>query len=163
MAEVNRWNTWIWMWASLVLAIMLRLLPLPQWAVWLRPDWVSLVCVFWIMVPPHRLGVVSAWAIGLLLDVISGSLLGEHALALALVAYLAQHYSLRFVTAPWWHQSLLIFGFVISEQLLVWMIQGMQGASVPMSLFWLPALTSMLFWPWLYWLLGEYCIGDFEL
>ena len=52
--------------------------------VW-RPAWVALVLVYWCMAAPDQVGVVAGWTTGLLLDVMTGTLLGQHALGLSVV------------------------------------------------------------------------------
>jgi len=160
MARVNSSKAISLICASVVLAFILRLLPLPHWAIWLRPQWVAMVCIFWAISPPHRLGVGVAWCLGLLLDVMSGTVLGEHALSLTLLCYLAQHLHVRLPAAPWLQQGSVIFGLVLLHQILLYLIQGQLGVDVPLGLFWLPALTSMLLWPWLNRLLTEWFLLD---
>jgi rod shape-determining protein MreD len=45
----------------------------PQWLGWLRPAWVALVIFYWVMELPHRIGLISAWVIGALVDVLQAS------------------------------------------------------------------------------------------
>jgi rod shape-determining protein MreD len=78
--------------ASFVVAFMLTAMPLPDWAIAWRPAWVALVLAYWCLALPQSIGVLSAWIIGLLLDVMHGSLLGQHAFGLAVVAYVVVIY-----------------------------------------------------------------------
>ena len=80
--------------ASFVAAMVLTIVPLPGAIRLLRPDWVALVLVYWCMALPVRIGVGSGWVLGLFLDVLYGSLLGEQALAKALLAYLTLRFTL---------------------------------------------------------------------
>ena len=73
---------------SLGVALLLTLLPLPEWASELRPPWVALTLLYWILAAPERVGVFWGWAMGLLLDVSIGTILGQHALSLAVMAWL---------------------------------------------------------------------------
>ena len=54
---------------TLFVAFMLTIMPLPEWAIEFRPDWVTLVLVYWAMALPARVGVTIAWFAGLMLDV----------------------------------------------------------------------------------------------
>ena len=65
-------------------AFMLAIMPLPDWAVEFRPDWVTLVLIYWAMAVPTRVGVTVAWFAGLLLDVSYGTLMGQHAVGMVL-------------------------------------------------------------------------------
>src|SRR5690606_27167374 len=73
---------------SFAVAFMLTAVPLPEWAASWRPAWVAMVLIYWCMALPERVGIGAAWCLGLLLDVQQGTLLGQHALGLALIAWL---------------------------------------------------------------------------
>ena len=67
-------------------AMLLTIIPLSDGFRALRPDWVALTLIFWCLALPDRVSVGSGFIAGLLLDVLTGTLLGQHALALSLVA-----------------------------------------------------------------------------
>ncbi len=68
---------------SFVAALVLAIVPLPAALAAYRPDWVPLVLIFWGLMAPERIGLLTAFAMGLALDTLSGALLGQHALAMA--------------------------------------------------------------------------------
>ena len=140
---------------SFVVALVLMLLPLPGWAEPYRPEWVLLVLIYWAIALPGRVGVGTGWVLGLLMDTLQGSLLGQHALALAVVAYLAIALHQRVRVFPLWQQALTELLLVGLKQLLVLWIRGGTG-QVPTSWnYWLPSLTSMLLWPWVFIILRD--------
>ena len=104
---------------SFIIALLLTILPLPDWAAPYRPDWVLLVLIYWCMALPERIGVGTGWVMGLLLDVINGVLLGLHALAFSVVAYLAMLLHRRIRVFPLWQQALTVLILVGFSQLLV--------------------------------------------
>lgn len=137
------------------MALLLTILPLPEWAGPYRPAWVVLVLIYWCMALPTRVGVGVGWLMGLLLDLINGVLLGQHALALAVVAYLATLLHQRIRVFPVWQQALTVLVLVGLSQMLVLWVLGVTGA-VPRSWdYWLPSLTSMLLWPWVFVILRD--------
>ncbi len=140
---------------TFIAALMLTMLPLPDWAALFRPEWVALVLIYWCLALPDRVGVGIGWSTGLLLDVIKGALLGQHALALALVAYLTLHLHQRIRVFPLWQQSLFVMLMVALNQMLVLWINGVIGQSPNSWLYWLPSLTSMLLWPWVFLILRD--------
>ena len=71
---------------SLLLAMMLAIFPLPGWLNLLRPLWVVMVLMYLVLLMPQHMSVGWAWIIGLLLDVLTGTVLGEHAIALVIIA-----------------------------------------------------------------------------
>lgn len=78
---------------SLALAFFLNLVPLGH-AIGV-PDWVALVLAFWCVREPLRTGMGSAFAFGVLMDVAAGSVMGQHALAYVVLAYLCGAVSRR--------------------------------------------------------------------
>ena len=72
---------------TLLVALLFELAPLPRWVAWAWPDFVALMLVYWGVHQPHRIGLLTAWAAGLLMDVAGGALLGQHALAYGVLMY----------------------------------------------------------------------------
>ena len=84
----RRHGTWVIV-ASFLLAYALTALPLPEWAELWRPAWGALVLMYWCMAVPQRVGVAIGFFAGLGLDVLQGTLHGQHALAMCIVAFVA--------------------------------------------------------------------------
>jgi rod shape-determining protein MreD len=135
---------------SFVVALMLTALPMPDWAGIWRPAWVSLVLIYWCMALPERVGILVAALVGIHLDVISGTLLGQHALALSVVAFLAIQFYRRVRVLPLWQQGITIFGLVFVQQVFLLWINGIQGMPVMISAYWASPLISMVLWPWIF-------------
>lgn len=123
---------------------------MPDWTVWLRPAWVLMVLIYWLTVMPYRVNLGAAWFIGMCLDVLNGTLLGEHAFALTIVGYLAIRIHTRFRMFSLVQQGLFIFLFVLLYQFILFCIQGFSGDLPRTWLYWLSSLTSMLLWPWVF-------------
>ena len=136
--------------ASFILALSLQMLALPAWAEVWRPDWVTLTLIYWCIALPERVGVVIGWLAGLTLDVASGAVLGQHALILAIVAYLALRLHRRIRVFPLWQQALSVLMLVTLHLMLVLWIKGFLGQSIETWAYWLPALSSMLMWPFIF-------------
>jgi rod shape-determining protein MreD len=146
MADVRARGGWIIM-VSLAVALWLSILPLPEWARWARPEWVALVLIYWVIALPQRVGVGMAWLTGLVLDLVEGAPLGENALALAVIAYLALILYQRLRMYAAWQQAGVIFVLIGINQLLCHWVQTMTARVVPTLMFLLPALVSALLWP----------------
>jgi len=136
--------------ATFLIAFVLTLLPMPDWTVWLRPAWILMVLIYWILMMPHRVNVGTAWIIGIFLDVSNGTLLGEHALALTICAYVVARMHSRMRMFSLLQQSLCVMFIVLLYQFILYCIQGFLGQLPSSWLFWLPPLTSFLLWPWLF-------------
>ena len=133
--------------ASVLVAFVLAVMPLPQWLLWGRPEWVALALIYWTIALPHRVGVLTALGLGVALDVLEGALLGQNALALVVVAVLALMLYQRLRVFSLWQQSAIVFVLVGINQLLCQWVQNLEGAGAPSLLFLLPAVSSALLWP----------------
>jgi rod shape-determining protein MreD len=143
---------------SFLLAMMLTILPLPNWANWLRPAWVLIVLIYWVFTMPNIITIEIAWFIGLLLDALTGTTLGEHALALVIITYLINKFYFRMLLSSLWQQTLTIFIIVVIYYSLIFCIQGLIGFTPITWQYWLSSLTSAILWPWLFTLLHGLCI-----
>lgn len=140
---------------SFVIALMLTALPMPEWASLWRPAWVALVLIYWCMALPSRSGVLVGWTVGLLLDVMTGTLLGQHALALAVTAFIAHKLHQRVRVVPIFQQGVTVFGLVFVFQALVLWINGIKGMPVTLAAYLTAPLVSALLWPWVFVLLRD--------
>lgn len=135
---------------SFLAALMLMAMPLPEWAVNWRPAWLTMVLIYWCMALPSRVGIGAAWFLGMLLDVQQGAVLGQNALSMAIIAYVMLNFYQRIRMFPLVQQALLVCGLLLLQQFLALWIRGMMGHPPAHWSFWMPALTSMILWPWLF-------------
>lgn len=136
--------------STLVLALLLSLSPLPDWAESARPAWVLMVVVYWSLACPQWFGIGSAWLTGLTLDVLGGTLLGQHALGLVLVAALAGRYHLMLRNFSFLQQAILVVGLVLLDATVVTSINLAVGLHPDLARMLPTALTSGLLWPWVF-------------
>ncbi len=141
--------------ASFLLALLLTILPLPEWARIYRPQWYTLVLIYWTTATPQRVGVGIGWLTGIIIDVLTGTLLGQHALALSLIAYITHKMHQRLRLFPIWQQSLVVLVLLLIERVLQLWIMGALGQPVPTLSFWISPLVGMLLWPWIYIILRD--------
>jgi len=142
-------NGWVIL-LTFLLALMLSAIPLPEYVEWGRPQWVALTLIYWVAALPHRIGPWHAWVLGLLLDILQGSLLGVHALSLAVIAYVMQLLHRRFRMYPLWQQALLVLVLIGTYQMALQWAQSLAATGSNSLLFLLPSLISTLIWPWLF-------------
>jgi len=143
-------RSWVFVLVTLLCAFILTLLPMPEWAAWMRPAWIVMTLIYWVTATPLQVNVGTAWLVGIFLDVLNGTILGEHAFALTLVAYFAARIYSRFRMFTVMQQGLWIFVFVLLYQFILFCIQGFIGDLPKSWLYWSPPLTSMLLWPWVF-------------
>lgn len=133
---------------TLVAALLLMMLPLPAGLEPFRPDWVALVAMYWAFAVPQRFGVLLAWIAGLLLDVSQGTLLGQHALGLALVTAIALNMHQRVRVSPILQQAVFVVFLLLLKAALVLWISGMAGrAPDSLWLYFASPLVAFLAWP----------------
>lgn len=135
---------------SIVIALMLTMMPLPDSVSAFRPDWVALILIFWTMSMPRSYSVGVAWIVGLFVDVTQGTLLGQHALALCAIAYIAVKFHLLMRVFPLLQLTATIFALLALYQFLLFWINGVSGVNAPAVSYWGPVLTGALIWPFLY-------------
>lgn len=152
MSDVPRSGTRVIL-ISLGVALFLTILPMPEWAEDFRPQWVAMTLIYWALALPDRVGVFWAWGAGLVLDVTSGTLLGQHALSLSVPVYLAVELHPRIRTFPVLQQSLSVWILLLVERLLCLWVIGATGQPTPTLWYWVPTFVGMLLWPWLFILL----------
>lgn len=131
---------------SIVVALILAILPVPAWADDLRPQWVTLTLIYWCLVWPARIGVLTGFTVGLAHDVVSGALLGEHALSLSAVAYLTGELHRRISAFPIWQQAFAVWLLLLLERLLSLWALGAAGQPTPALDYWLPTFVGLLLW-----------------
>lgn len=134
---------------------MMVIMPLPGVADTLRPDWLALLVIFWAMQLPRTWSVGTAWIIGIVLDVSQGTLLGQHALALCIIAFITVRLHLLIRVFPLPQLTATIFPMLALYQFLLFWINGVAGVTAPSAVYWAPVITGTLVWPVVYVLLSN--------
>lgn len=133
---------------SLFASFVLAMLPLPQALSYWRPEFVTMMLVFWVLNAPSFVGIWIAFFLGILLDVLFATPFGVHALVLPVLAYLTR-LSYRWVPVfSVWQTSGLVFALVLAGLIIKRALLGIVAVGPDSSvLYWLPALSSALVWP----------------
>ena len=84
---------------------------------------------------------------GLLLDTLSGALLGQHALALVVVVYLTIRFHLRIRVFPVWQLSMTVVLLLALYEFVLFWVDGVAGRTVPLVERYGPLLASAVVWP----------------
>ena len=149
MLPINK-QSFLGYFISLILSMSLKILPLPS--VWnsMNPDWVLLVLIYWTLAAPEKIGVFNAWVVGLLVDVLTGRILGQHALTYALISYICLKLHKRLRQYPVPQQALFIFLCLLLSQILIFWIENIQDDTEFSLDFWLPVIIGTLLWPLVY-------------
>lgn len=131
---------------TLFAALLLNLLPWSGYALWLRPDAVAVVLLYWCIAQPRRVGFLAAWSLGLLVDVADGTLFGQHALAYTLLAYAGIVLHRRVRMFPLGMQMLHVIPLLLANDAIVLLLRMAGGGEFPGLHYFLGALVGGLLW-----------------
>jgi rod shape-determining protein MreD len=137
--------------ASLAIALLLNFLPWKDMR--LVPDFVALVLTFWCVRQPRLVGLGVAWTVGLLVDAGNGVLLGQHALAYSLLAFLSIWFSRRLLWFGAMLQAAHVALMLAVAQTLVLLVRLAAGDPFPGWAIYVSPLAGALLWPMVSWLL----------
>lgn len=135
---------------SFAVALVLSVVPVPSWAEQFRPDWVGLVLIYWCMAIPGRIGIGSGFLVGLVQDVLYGSLLGQYALSKTIIAFLAVRMHLRVRVYPAWQQAVAVLIMLAIGQLFIIWVRAVIGKPAQGFSYWTPSIVGMIMWPWVF-------------
>jgi rod shape-determining protein MreD len=135
---------------SLLVALVLMILPLPDWAQIYRPNWMALVLIYWSMALPKRVGLWFAFFSGIILDTSLGTLLGQHTLALVLIIAVNMNFYQRIRVLALAQQAIFVFVLLLINQVVVAWVEGFLGRSTPLLAFFGAPFIGMLIWPWVF-------------
>ena len=139
-----------------IIGLVLTVAPLPTYGAVARPAFLVLVVLYWSIMVPRAGGLMLAFLGGIAIDVFQGSLLGEHALALAFVSYLGIRFNLLVRAKPLFEQSLFVFAALMVYEFMLWVVDGWSGHPLTTSARWVHTLTGGLIWPLVVGILGRF-------
>lgn len=145
-------RSWV-MPVSVVVALLLGLLPLPDFLQPLRPYWLSLVVAFWVIETPEKAGLGFAFIIGVVADLMFGGILGEQALRLVIMAFILQRFRTRLRFFPLPQQALAMGALLLNDRIVAYVLHLALGEPALPWLYWWAPLIGMLLWPPLFLLL----------
>jgi rod shape-determining protein MreD len=130
-----------------ILALAASVVPLPEPFDLFRPDLVALTVLWFCLLSPRLLGLTYAWCAGLALDGFHGVLLGQHALTLTVIAYLASKLRLQIRAFPTLQQSAVILALLWLNEFLLFWLDGVAGHPVTDWRRWLSVPVGAACWP----------------
>jgi rod shape-determining protein MreD len=145
----------IWFLGTLVFALMLMLVPLPGVLQPFKPYWPALVLLYWSLESSDRVNLGLAFMIGLFADVLDGVLLGEQALRLTAMVFIALRFRSRLRFFPMWQQTLAVLALLLNDRILLMIVRIFAGENVPPFSWWLAPFVGAALWPFLFLLLDD--------
>ncbi|WP_392552327.1 rod shape-determining protein MreD [Orbus wheelerorum] len=146
-----------WMiWLTLFVGLLLQVMPWTASFYFLKPHWLMLILVSWIFVLPHRVGIGTAFLVGIILDLFLGTVLGVHAFIFSLIAYLVLFRFQLVRNLALWQQSFIIFGLSLIYDLLLFIFEIAIYQMITLSpLVFLSAFIDAFIWIWVFLLLQQ--------
>ena len=135
---------------TLLVGLMLTIMPLAESVEPYRPAWLALLVIFWAMQLPRTWSIGTAWILGIILDVSYGTLLGQHALALCVIAFITVRFHLLMRVFPLSQLSATVFALLSLYQFLLFWINGVAGVPASAVSYWGPVISGTLIWPFFY-------------
>ncbi|MEO6801342.1 MAG: rod shape-determining protein MreD [Rhodanobacter sp.] len=150
----QRLNQW-WFIGTLAAALLLMLVPLPGALAPFKPYWPALVLLYWSLESEDRVSLGLAFCVGLFADVLDGVLLGEQALRLCALTFIALRFRSRLRFFPMWQQALAVLALLLNDRILLLIVRMLAGASVPPASWWFSPFVGAALWPFLFLLLDD--------
>ena len=141
---------------TLLIAIALTVLPLDdQLDLW-RPEWIVLTLAHWAVVIKDRLSLLLAFLVGLLIDTMFGSLMGQHALGYLLVSYFSVLLALRMTAESFFQQLSMLIVTLGIYMVVNFLEQRVTHSGANGWMYWAPLASSLIVWPIYHALLGYF-------
>ena len=140
---------------TLLIAFICQLYPWQGQGVIFRPDFMLVVLLYWVLRAPNLCSVGTAWFAGLLVDLATGSLLGQHALSFTITAFMALTYQRRLVLFNPWQLTAYIIVLLTFARILMLLLKLFEGNdNLGMHHLW-PVVTGLILWQMLILIFGS--------
>jgi rod shape-determining protein MreD len=150
----QRLGTW-WFIGTLVFALLSMLVPLPDVLAPFKPYWPALVLLYWSLESGDRVTLGLAFAMGLAADLLDGVLLGEQALRLTALVFIALRFRSRLRFFPMWQQTAAVLALLINDRILLTIVRVFAGDALPPASWWIAPFVGAALWPFVFLLLDD--------
>ncbi|KJV29950.1 rod shape-determining protein MreD [Aquitalea magnusonii] len=132
---------------TFLLAVLVEMVPLPHGSTRWLPDFISLVLLYWVINQPRRVNVGLAFLMGLVADIATAGMLGQHALAYSVTAYLALSRQRQLIMFNLGQQALSVLALMLCNQSIMVVARMLTGSAFVGWSYFLPPLIGALLWP----------------
>jgi rod shape-determining protein MreD len=141
-----------------IIGLTLTIIPAPQAFINFKPNWVLLLLIFLSINLPKQFNLGYAFVFGLIIDVIKGALLGQHALAMTVIVFMTTKYHLQLRIFPKFQLMAIILIILFLYHFILFWINGVAGISTEIQDYWGPVITSSIVWPITYEIMSRYFV-----
>lgn len=142
MRHTSRFSVYL----TLLIALLCQLYPWVGQGIIFRPAFMLVVLLYWLLRAPNLCNIGTAWLAGLLVDLATGSLLGQHALSFAITAYVAVSYQRRLVLFNGWQLAGYVLALLVIERVVILLLKVFAGNESPGMQYFLPIVAGLLLW-----------------
>ncbi|SEJ58108.1 rod shape-determining protein MreD [Frateuria terrea] len=150
----QRLGLW-WFIGTLVFALLSMLVPLPDVLEPFKPYWPALVLLYWSLESGDRVTLGLAFTMGLAADLLDGVLLGEQALRLTALVFIALRFRSRLRFFPMWQQTLAVLALLVNDRILLTIVRVFAGDALPPASWWISPFVGAALWPFVFLLLDD--------
>ena len=150
----QRRSTW-WFIGTLAFALLSMLVPLPRVLEPFKPYWPALILLYWALESGESVTLGLAFVMGIAADLLDGVLLGEQALRLCALVFIALRFRNRLRFFPMWQQTLAVLALLLNDRVLLLIVRAFAGEAMPPAVWWASPFVSAALWPFLFLLLDD--------
>lgn len=145
----------LWFLGTIAGSLLLMLIPLPAVLEPFKPYWPALVLLYWALESVDRVGLGLAFTVGLLGDLLDGVLLGEQAMRLTALVFIALRFRSRLRFFPMWQQALAVLALLVNDRILLTVVRAFAGDALPPASWWISPFVGAALWPFLFLLFDD--------
>ena len=143
----NQLRNLFFIWSMILLSIILTVIPVPDLLDQYRLPWLKMTVIFFSIFNISLIGIISVWFSGLILDIMTGGLMGENALILAVLSYLSYRFRFQIRVYPMWQIMLIVLMLLSLGELISLWINGVSGTMSFNIYDWINVGIAVLVWP----------------
>lgn len=143
---------------SIIIASVLMIYPLSYPIAAWRPLFMLLIMLYWSLCQPNWCGIWFAFSMGLYTDLLLDAPLGMNALSYVLIVFIIQYFTREKRILTFSNLWIITIFALVAHLLFILFAQVMGSIHFSITRHWQPLLSSVLFWPVIYYLLKRWRI-----
>ncbi|MXP56367.1 rod shape-determining protein MreD [Pantoea sp. Mhis] len=149
MSRYSSNRYWV-IWFSFMIALLLQIVPWPPEIYIYLPLWLLLTLIYWILALPHRISIGTGFLLGCITDLVTGSVLGSHALAFSVITYLVTLKCYIFRKLPLWKQAFIIMILSFTMNFIIFFANYLIIRIPLRAEIFCSTISNGIVWPWLF-------------
>jgi rod shape-determining protein MreD len=112
------------------------------------PDFLLVMLAFWVLHSPEKVSFLSAFLLGLLMDIQTAQFLGIHAIVYVLVCFIIIYYQRKLLNASQLGQSIIMLIIFMMSQFILFLLLFIMGFQTKFSISYLivPSVIDTILW-----------------